>query len=219
MSFTNYHAGPVLDLIGKYESKGGDYEIVWGGIPKSLRPEKLTALSVAQIINWQTNIRNSGFDSTAAGKYQIISTTMRNIVAQMRFDTSRLFDEGTQDEMACHLLKGRGFQRFLDGKIDADAMAVNLAKEWASLPVPHDMHGASRNIKAGQSYYAGDGLNKAHASVAEVERALAIARERYRTEDALGPAPAAPSSGAGASITTIIIAIAAAVVAYLGLKS
>lgn len=80
-----------------------------------------------------------------------------------------------------HLLRGRGMQRFLDGQIDVDDMALGLAKEWASLPVPNDMKGASRQIKAGQSYYAGDGLNKAHATVAEVEKALLVARERYRS--------------------------------------
>lgn len=218
MSFTIYHAGPVLDLIGKYEGRS-DYDTVWGGIPKSMRPEKLTANTVAQVMQWQAWWRSKGLASTAAGKYQIISTTLKDIVSQMRFDTSRKFDAGTQDQMAMHLLSGRGFQRYLDGRIDADDMAISLAKEWASLPVPYDMRGANRTVKAGQSYYAGDGLNKAHASVAEVERALLTARERYRTGSGPVPAPTAPAKGSDASVVTIIIAIAVALAAYLGLKS
>ena len=176
MTFTIHHAEPILDLIGKHESRGS-YNIVWAGIPKSLRPEKLTALTVAQIINWQTNIRNRGIASTAAGKYQIISGTLRNIVAQMRFDTSRLFDERAQDEMACHLLTGRGFQKFLDGEISQTQMALNLAKEWASFPVP----------SSGRSYYAGDGLNKAHASVSEVMAALSACQQRYMSKNPAKP--------------------------------
>lgn len=185
--FTIYHAEPVLDLIAKYES-GGDYDIVYGGIPKSLRPVKLTAMTIAQVQEWQANVVQRGAKSSAAGKYQIIRKTLAAIISQTGIKTSRKFDKSAQDEMAIHLLKGRGFQRFMDGQIDMDDMALALAKEWASLPVPYDMRGQSRNVKVGQSYYAGDGLNKAHATVAEVERALAICRERYRS--GVDPAPA-----------------------------
>lgn len=186
-AFTPYHAQPVLDLLGKYESKG-DYDIVYGGIPKHLRPIRLVTMTVAQVQEWQNNVVKRGVASTAAGKYQIIRKTLASIIQGAKIDTRRKFDEACQDEMGCYLLQVRGFQKFLEGKIDADDMALNLAKEWASMPVPTDMRGASRQVKAGQSYYAGDGLNKAHATVAEVERALGIAQERYRT-NASSPRP------------------------------
>lgn len=173
MTFTLHHAQPILDVIGKHESRG-DYDIVYGGIPASMRPTKLTAMTVQQVQAWQADIRRKGVASTAAGKYQIIYNTLGSIIAQMGFDTSRKFDATAQDEMGMHLLKGRGFQRFLDGQIDTDDMMLGLAKEWASLPVPD----------TGRSYYAGDGLNKAHASIAEVEQALAICRERYASGEA-----------------------------------
>ncbi|WP_148043656.1 hypothetical protein [Paracoccus methylarcula] len=224
MKFSIYHAQPVLDLIGKYESRG-DYDIVYGGIPKSLRPKvKITSLTVRGVLTWQANIRAHGVASTAAGKYQIIYNTLKATVAQMGFNTSRVFDETVQDEMACHLLIGRGFQRYLDGAIDMESMVIGLAKEWASLPVPRDMQGPSRWLKAGQSYYAGDGLNKAHASVAEVETALAIARERYRSgaqpsapapDPAPAPSPAKPSSS-NLLTTALIIGAAAAIIFLKG---
>lgn len=206
--FTAYQAQPVLDLIGKYESRG-DYEIVYGGIPKSLRPLQLTAMTVAQVIEWQINVVSRGAASSAAGKYQIIRKTLQSIIAGAKIATSRKFDAATQDEMGMYLLNGRGFQRFLDGEIDANAMALGLAKEWASLPVPSDMRGASRNVKAGQSYYAGDGLNKAHATVAEVQAALDASLERSR--EPVTPAKSTPANwliGAG-------IAAVAAFIAYL----
>lgn len=179
MAFTSYHVQPVLDLIGKYESRG-DYEIVYGGIPKEQRPAKLTAMTIAQVIEWQRDVVARGSASSAAGKYQIIRKTLEASVAALRMSTARLYDRATQDELAMHLLRGRGMQSFLDGNIDSDDMAIGLAKEWASLPVPHAMQGHTRRVSAGQSYYAGDGLNKAHATVAEVELALEISRERYR---------------------------------------
>lgn len=180
MTFTAYQAQPVLDLIGRYESRG-DYDIVYGGIPKAQRPAKLTAMTIDQVIAWQKHVVAAGAASSAAGKYQIIRKTLEASIAALRMSGARLFDKAAQDQLAMHLLRGRGMQRFLDGQIDVDDMALGLAKEWASLPVPHDMKGASRQIKAGQSYYAGDGLNKAHATVAEVEKALLVARERYRS--------------------------------------
>ncbi|RMC33758.1 glycoside hydrolase family protein [Paracoccus alkanivorans] len=189
MTFTLYHARPVLDLIGKYEGIGS-YDTIYGGISKDLRPAKLTSMTVAQVVRMQETWRAKGMKSTAAGLYQILYKTLLATIQQMNFDTSRKFDAATQDSMAYHLLTGRGFQRFLDGKIDADDMAVALSKEWASLPVPHDMQGANRWLRAGQSYYAGDGLNKAHASIREVEVALAVAKERYRS----GAQPSDPVS-------------------------
>ncbi|SFX47556.1 hypothetical protein SAMN04244548_01176 [Paracoccus pantotrophus] len=204
MTFTTYQVQPVLDLIGRYESRG-DYDIVYGGIPKAQRPAKLTAMTIAQVIDWQRRVVNAGAASSAAGKYQIIRKTLEASVAATGMSQSRKFDKAAQDELAMHLLRGRGMQRFLDGLMDADDMALGLAKEWASLPVPRDMKGQSRQVKAGQSYYAGDGLNKAHATVAEVEQALLVARERYRSRVTTPNAtkPAAPSPGIIAALLAL----------------
>ena len=202
MTFTAYQVQPVLDLIGKYESRG-DYEIVYGGIPKEQRPEKLTAMTIAQVIQWQRNVVGRGAASSAAGKYQIIRKTLEASVGALRMSTARLFDKATQDELALHLLRGRGMQRYLDGSITAENMALGLAKEWASLPVPRDMKGASRQIKAGQSYYAGDGLNRAHATVAEVEQALRIARDRYRSR-AAEPVPPVSKPAFNAGVDAVL---------------
>ena len=207
MAFTLNHAEPVLDLIGKYESRG-DYEIVWGGIQKSLRPVSLTAMTIAQVMEWQNNVVARGAKSSAAGKYQIIRKTLQGIVSATGINVARKFDKAAQDEMGMHLLRQRGFQRFLDGQIDADDMMLALAKEWASFPVPSAMKGASRQILAGQSYYAGDGLNKAHATIAEVDRSLAICRERYRS-----PAATKPSAPAGSLLPIPAILIGGAIIA------
>ncbi|SEN51601.1 hypothetical protein SAMN04489859_1008135 [Paracoccus alcaliphilus] len=207
MAFTLKHAEPILDLIGKYESRG-DYEIVWGGIQKSLRPVSLTAMTIAQVMEWQNNVVARGAKSSAAGKYQIIRKTLQGIVAATGINVARKFDKAAQDEMGMHLLRQRGFQRFLDGQVDADDMMLALAKEWASFPVPSAMKGASRQILAGQSYYAGDGLNKAHATIAEVERSLAICRERYRS-----PAVTKPSAPAGSLLPIPAILIGGAIIA------
>ncbi|SEI10278.1 hypothetical protein [Paracoccus alkenifer] len=194
MDITIHHMQPILDLIGKYESRG-DYDVVYGGIPKAQRPVKLTAMTIAQVIAWQKQVVAAGAASSAAGKYQIIRKTLEASVSALRMNTARLYDRATQDELAMHLLRGRGIKGYLDGAITQDAMVLSLAKEWASLPVPSAMRGASRQILAGQSYYAGDGLNKAHATVAEVRAALAQAKARH--DAAATPAPVGPRPSPG----------------------
>lgn len=221
MSVTIHHVQPILDLIGKYESRG-DYDIVYGGIPKAQRPVRLTAMTIAQVIAWQKQVVAAGAKSSAAGKYQIIRKTLEASVTALRMDTARLYDRATQDELAMHLLRGRGIGGYLDGAISQDAMVLSLAKEWASLPVPSAMRGASRHILAGQSYYAGDGLNKAHASVAEVRSALSQAKARY--DAAATPAPVGPRPSPGqppapvgiGAVVAMVIALAIIAVIFGG---
>jgi hypothetical protein len=62
---------------------------------------------------------------------------------------------------------------------------INLAKEWASLPVPFDMKGAQNDVKRGQSYYDGVGQNGARVSATEVWRFLKALKEEAES-------PAAP---------------------------
>jgi len=208
---------PVRDLIGKYESRG-DYNIVYGGIPARLRPAKLTDMTVGDVIAWQRAVVNQGAASSAAGKYQIIRKTLESL----NFPADAKFNEYTQDAMGDALLDRRGFKSFLTGKKSIEDMAIDLAKEWASFPVPKDMRGASRSVKKGQSYYSGDGLNTAHASVDEVYAALNAARREYVTRPATKPPvyDAVPTSSAtsGKGIAIAIGAIFAAVAAWLGFK-
>lgn len=186
-----YYAKPILDLIGKYESRG-DYNVIWGGISRTDYPKKpLTEMTIAEVLAWQDSI-DSRYRSEAAGKYQILEDTLRGLVSKYRIDTSRLFNKSMQDDLAMKLLAGRGFNRFLGGQNTADDMMLGLAKEWASFPVPRFMRGASRHVDAGQSYYAGDGLNKAHATIAEVEQALNLTLERYLGETRPVPKPETP---------------------------
>jgi hypothetical protein len=52
--------------------------------------------------------------------------------------------------------------------MSTDAFMIGLAKEWANFPVPFDMQGAHQWVYRGQSYYAGDSVNKALATPDEV---------------------------------------------------
>lgn len=158
---------PLLELIAKGES-GGNYNIVWGGIKKSDRPKKpLVEMTVQEVLDWQDSIDRK-YMSEAAGKYQIMEDTLRGLLHIVGPD--ELFNEENQDRLAIGLMRRRGLDDYLEGRMSIHSFGNNLAKEWASLPVV-------KGRKYGRSYYSGDGLNESHIKVHEVLEALKEIKE------------------------------------------
>lgn len=176
-----YRAAPILALIRKHEADGAiraqgaasAYDVVSGFIAPAQRPAvPLTKMTVAEVLEWQTGLQSR---STAAGAYQIIRRTLLGLM----LPPSAQFDSYLQDRAAMQLLDRRGWSRLLNGEMTPTRFGDALAREWASLPVLTDQRGHSRQVKRGQSYYAGDGLNKAHAKPAEVEVAIMQAYQQH----------------------------------------
>jgi muramidase (phage lysozyme) len=159
----------LLDFIAKPES-GGDYNIVWGSIKAKDKPPKpLVNMTIGEVLAWQDKI-DPYYMSEASGKYQILEDTLRGLYKEAGMTTSDLFDEDGQDKLAVALLNRRGLQAYLKDVISAEKFADNLSKEWASLPcIFKDRKGRPAT---GQSYYAGDGLNKSHVSIKELLNAV-----------------------------------------------
>lgn len=93
------------------------------------------------------------------------------MVQRLNLPPTLIFNRVLQDYLALQLLIRRELRRWQSGSLTWNgrgastnnpdkAFMVRLAQEWAALPVPFSMRGASRQISAGQSYYAGDGLNR-----------------------------------------------------------
>ena len=155
-------AKPLLDLIARVESKG-NYNAYFGNAGNT--SIKFTEMSIADVLSWQEDFIAAGHPSSAVGRYQIISTTLKGLVQQLNIDTNQPFNEAMQDSMAVALLERRGATEYVNNQIDERQFAAELAKEWAALPrVVGD--------RPEQSYYAGDGLNKALVKVDEVLRAV-----------------------------------------------
>lgn len=74
-----------------------------------------------------------------------------------------------QDRMALELLRGRGYDRFVAGTLSAEQFAINVAKEWAAMPLAN-----------GRSFYAQDGVNRALVSYEEFMRAIHSSRPSAR---------------------------------------
>ncbi len=154
---------PLLELIADKES-GGDYNRVYGA---GVKRENLTSMTINEVLAWQRSYVNDGSPSSAAGKYQIIRKTLAGLKDEMGLTGNELYDEEMQDRMAVHLLNRRGYDDYLAGRIDDSTFMRKISQEWASMP----------KDESGVSYYAGDGLNKAHATPATLLLAMRHARD------------------------------------------
>lgn len=184
----------LRDFIARYES-GGDYNIVWGGIRKADHPPRpLVTMTIRDVLAWQDRI-DPKYNSEAAGKYQVMEDTLRGIYTKAGLFGHSLFDEENQDRLADALLRRRGLDRYLSGSITTEEFANAIAREWASMPV---VTGPNR----GRSYYAGDGLNKAHAGVSEFLAAVRSVRGQRGSYDGIEVTP--PARGFWAALVAAL---------------
>lgn len=162
----------LLDLVSREESHG-NYNAFFGKIDNQNDP-RFTEMTVKQVQKWQRDFVAAGSDSSAAGKYQIIMKTMKEIIGRLDLDGNEIFDASLQDRMAIDLLGVRQLGRFLSRKISVTEFGNNLAMEWAALPVLSTVtkKKGTVTIKRGRSFHSDDGLNKAHIEPEVVEAAL-----------------------------------------------
>lgn len=162
-------AAKLLSFIGSIEAPQG-YDTVFGNNQARL-PKPLTSMTLNEVIaagpSWTKR-----FGSSAAGRYQFMRDTLRDLKAQLGLTGSEKLTPDLQDRLAFALLRRRGYDDFDAGRIGVTAFALRLAQEWASLPVLKACRGAHRQLVRGQSYYAGDGLNKALVAPERVEALL-----------------------------------------------
>lgn len=157
-------ASPILNLVGKAE--GADYNTIFGGSKKNL-----SSKTVAQILQDQ-KIQSKVKGSSATGKFQVMRATLNDLVEQGVVSLEEKFTPQLQERIAHALLEKRGYSEFINGELSAEEFSTNLSKEWASIPVTKRMKGAFRIVNPGESYYAGDGKNKATISVEELQEMI-----------------------------------------------
>ena len=136
----------IKDLIASVESKG-DYNVVTGG-----KKYSLTSMTIGEVQNLQRQLIAEKKNS-AAGKYQIKYSTLRENIGKVGLSTGDKFDEKNQELLGEHLIKKRGYSQYAANPT-AESKAgflANLAQEFGGLPRGPD------NL----SYYHNDGVNKA----------------------------------------------------------
>ena len=167
-------AAILLAFIRKTEVGRDDrasYDVIYD-YKQSRLAKPLTSMTYGDIIDQQRKwSKNHG--SSAAGAYQFLRATLIDLAkANPSISGADLFKPELQDQLGYQLLLRRGYDLFIAGQIDRTEFGKRLAQEWASFPVLSAVKGASRDLKRGQSYYAGDGLNKALVSPEKVESVL-----------------------------------------------
>lgn len=165
---------PLLDLIAKAEGtaapRGREYNetLAYGAYTGG--PVNLVSMSLQTVDDLQSKMLRhpaNRWNSSAAGRYQIVRTTRRAIEQRLGITRDELFDKDMQDRMACYLLGFRGIDEYLKGRLSRYDLLDNLAKEWASFP--------NRN---NQGHYDGQ---RTGTSVAEVLGVLAEVQERFES--------------------------------------
>ncbi|MFK7051049.1 hypothetical protein V3Q77_14305, partial [Flavobacterium davisii] len=129
-------------------------------------------------------------DLFAVGRYQLIPVTLNAAIESLGLDVNSNLDAETQDQIFDEYLikvKRPDIYNYLENNGDiSDAMYAS-AKEWASIGVEKGKRISDKVVKdkkgkvikrikryssGGESYYAGDGLNKAHITPEQIKNAL-----------------------------------------------
>jgi X-X-X-Leu-X-X-Gly heptad repeat protein len=120
----------MRDLIASVESSKDGYNATldngrWTGGSQNLTSmtlNEILALQKQMLANPENRaLYGDGLGSSALGRYQIVSKTLRGLIKEMGLSGNELFDQGMQDAMADRLLARRG------GNL------VGLRQEWAGL--------------------------------------------------------------------------------------
>lgn len=208
-----YAARGLLDFIGQLEAPKG-YDTIYGNNQIHLA-KPLTTMTVGQVLAAQTTWTKS-FGSSAAGRYQFMKATLQDMVDHGYVSPSSVFTPEVQDGLAMRLLNRRGWTTFSNGRLGIATFGKQLAQEWASLPVLVGGPGAHRTVARGESYYAGDAVNKSLASAAVFEDVLNATLRAARQSPVEGQSvpeattlPDAPASTAPTGLAGLLQALAA----------
>ena len=148
----------ILDLVAKGEAvQGADpYSSLWPSTSDPMIPQ----YTLAQIDQYQTDRIRAGFKSSAIGRYQFIRSTLREVVVLSGLPGTIRFSPDVQDYLIILRLKDlRKLDQWKSGSISDLDFQLELAREFASVPVPYNVQGENGFVSKGQSYYSGDGLN------------------------------------------------------------
>lgn len=194
-------AGLILDFIASKEAPNG-YNTIFGNNQNKLT-KQITSMTLDELIENQRGF-SSSFGSSASGRYQFMRDTLLGLKTDMKLTGRELFSPDLQDRLAFQLLQRRGYAKFLDGTLTLTAFGDQLAMEWASFPVLSSLRkGAHRTVKRGETYYAGDALNKVLIHPEAVEYILAQARQIAAGAPIVSSLPAQPPGVSGPSVATV----------------
>jgi hypothetical protein len=179
----------LAENVAKYESGKAGYNAYNKGtignkmIPSD-KPINFSKMTIEEFLRRGSLKKDDPDRLFAIGKYQIIPDTMRTLVAKLKIDPKTTYlDPPTQDllfENGLTKAQRKKVDAYVTGKSDdRDAAILDLAMEFASIGVPYDGPPGKKHLKKGDSYYSGQGGNKAHNPPDLVGAALDADRKKY----------------------------------------
>ena len=198
------------------KAEAGSYDTVFGDQTGKTTPKPLTQMTLKEVDEFQSR---KGLKSSAVGKYQIMRETLIEAKKKLKLKDSDVFDEKLQDRIFNEFListkAGREkLNAYLTGKTDDSQKSIEeaqlqLAQEFAGVPVPFDVvNNKGKLVKAGESYYGGQGENRSGmlpTTVEETQQRLREQRDlnsgKLKPEDAQTKSIAIGDSLAGGMIS------------------
>jgi muramidase (phage lysozyme) len=162
------YLAPMLSAVRNAESNVAGYNTMVG----SKENHNLINKTIGDLVAYQNTYKQNNPKLTAAaGAYQLIPGTLNEVITRMKLDPKKdVYNQNLQDRIAHNLMQHRGVDAYLKGKMPLEKIRINLAKEWAGLPVA-----------GGKSYYDKDGKNRANISEKEYLNALQRMKELYNS--------------------------------------
>lgn len=176
----------VLDLIASGEAVSKDPynsmnqgtpggKISGSGVSTNVIGQNLTDMTVGEILSKAPNPNDSAEERKqkgaifAAGRYQIIPKTLQGLVDQGAVNKDEKFTPEVQDRLALKLIEQSGATKSIN-EGDLEKAQYQLAKVWASLPVPAGMTLRSGQVSTGvESFYGGANKAKEGLTLASLQ--------------------------------------------------
>ena len=182
----------LLDFIGKGE---GGYDsanrgTIGGNVVGSQRTatrggKKVSELTVAEIKKYQSITDPNNKDRLfTVGKYQAIPDTFNQAVKGLGLSDDTVFTPEVQEQVGLYLVseKRPKVGQFIrgEGNISSDTAMIELAREFASIPVPTAIAKGTygkwpkTNLVAGDSFYKNPKASKGNKAQHTVEETRAV---------------------------------------------
>jgi muramidase (phage lysozyme) len=159
----------LLNLIAKAESEAaGGYNAYNRGtsgnkVLSANSKVDFSQMTIAELRRRQALPISNPDRIFAAGRYQIIPSTLTETLARTNISNSDKFSPDVQDALGIQLLVNGGLNRYKSGAITKEQFGNNIARIWAGLPV-------ITGPKAGNSFYGGP--NKSNVSISATLSAI-----------------------------------------------
>lgn len=178
----------ILDLIASGEAISKDPynsmnqgtpggKISGSGVSNNIIGQNLTDMTVGEILSKAPSPSDSAEERKqkgaifAAGRYQIIPKTLQGLVDQGAVTKDEKFTPEVQDRLALKLVEQSGATKAIN-EGDLEKAQYQLAKVWASLPVPAGMTLKSGQVSTGvESFYGGANKAKEGLTLASLQPA------------------------------------------------